>query len=168
MPDKEDEAPLTGPQSKVKKQNKWLEAFRDCGDEATATAVADTTDRTLYRWKLEPAFMLRYYDSKGPASESLEKGALRVIQWALLPENYSRALQYPTLILRGLERFKPEQWGRKYSIAGKEAQDVIGALLGLDAVPKPVEARKDVEVVDVPDLSPEVTKFLEGLDAPSN
>ena len=161
------EEPQNGRRAKKNSQQTWLEAFRDSGDENHALIVADISPRTLYRWKEEPDFQLRYYEMKGPAGENLEKGALRILQWCLRPENYARTMQYPTLLLRALERFRPEQWGRRMNLGIEQAQDVVSKLMSMSGQPTVEGETGAAKKLDGPALSSQVTKFLEDLDGPN-
>ena len=61
-----------------------------------------------------------------------------VVAWATRPENFLHALRYPTLLLRTLERLRPEEWGQRGAMA-EEARKTLDTVLKLTGEVRSVE-----------------------------
>ena len=76
------------------------------------------------------SFRNRFADASQVRAESLEERVFAVVEWATQPDQFEKALRYPTLILRALEAAKPETWGQRGNMT-EDARASLRTILGM-------------------------------------
>ena len=114
------------------RQENFLRAFKEALSIPCAAQAVGITVSIVYRWlRLDVCqFRTRFNGANITRAESLEERVFDVVAWATRPENFLHALRYPTLLLRTLERLRPEEWGQRGAMA-EEARKTLDTVLKL-------------------------------------